>query len=348
MNWTRKKKITIGYHILFWSMIWLLYAFFFSYNSNNLVYSIVFATLLIPITITISYFMVLNLIPRYLRRKKYAMFVIYTFLTLLFTAFYIITLLVLSITYIDNFNFESLPPMNKNYIYLITLVYLVVALVSFLSIWKENVKTIIENSELKNQLLITKFKLKEQELIYLKNQIHPHFLFNTLNTIYGLSIKKSNNTPNIVLKLTGLLDYILYQVSKPKVSLINEIIHLKQYVDLERVRFDNTLKVNFTEEIGNQDISIAPMLLLPFVENAFKHGNIINGYLNIIIHLSVTDKELCFSIKNTYKQTENKKGIGLLNIKDRLEILYPKNYDLQIDSDSYWFVVQLKLNHLYE
>jgi two-component system, LytTR family, sensor kinase len=346
MNWSIKKKSNMIYHFLFWSVVWLLYVFFFSYNSDNIIYVITFSSVLIPITAIATYIMIYVLIPKYLNSKKYLWFGIYTFCTLLFTTFCTLLLLILSIGYLNHLKFEDLPPMSRNYAYLIILVYLVVAFVSFVCIWRRNTQTAIKNSELQQQLLTAKFKTNEQELSFLKNQIHPHFLFNTLNTIYGLALKKSVETPEVILKLSNLLDYILYQVNKPTVLLADEIIHLEQYIDLERIRFNDTLKVNFTKEITNKNILIAPMLLLPFVENAFKHGSIIDGFLSIIIHISVNDNELYFNIKNTYKQGDSIGGIGLNNIKERLAILYPKNYDLQIETKPQWFEINLRVSRL--
>lgn len=344
MKWFIKNKRKICYHFLFWTVVWLFYVFFFSYNSGNTRLILTFSTILIPIAIITTYVMVYVLIPNYLSTKKYFWFGIYTFITLLFTTFCTILLLILSVAYINEVQFGDLPPLGKNYVYLSILNYLIVALIGFVNLWRKNAQTAIKNSDLQKQLLTIKFKAKEQELVYLKSQIHPHFLFNTLNTIYGLALKKSKDTPDVILKLSSLLDYILYQSIKPKVSLIDEINHIEQYIALEKIRFDDTLKINITSELTNKNILIAPMLLLPFVENAFKHGSIIDGILNIRISIYTTDSALDFHIKNTYKQSNSEGGIGLKNIMERLQILFPENYDLQITSGSEWFQVNLKIN----
>ena len=148
-------------------------------------------------------------------------------------------------------------------------------------------------------------QIKDQELQYLKKQIHPHFLFNTLNTIYGFALKQSKNTPDIILKLSNLLDYILYQVNKPKVSLKEEIMHLQEYIALERIRFQDTLKITFSSEKFIEEKQIPPMLLIPFVENAFKHGNLIDGFLQVNILIEVENDSLRFVIKNTVKQDQD-------------------------------------------
>ncbi|MBP2834332.1 histidine kinase, partial [Aquimarina sp. U1-2] len=105
-----------------------------------------------------------------------------------------------------------------------------------------------DTKKLETKILETQLKLKDQELNYLKMQIHPHFLFNTLNTMYGFALKKADETPEMILKLSNLLDYLLYQVDKPFVALIDEINHIDDYIELEKMRFNDTLQVNFNTE----------------------------------------------------------------------------------------------------
>jgi LytS/YehU family sensor histidine kinase len=242
-----------------------------------------------------------------------------------------------------------MPPMSRNYVFVLILVYLIVFIVSFVSLLNHNFKTISENKELQNKILETQLQIKEQELQYLKKQIHPHFLFNTLNTIYGFALKQSKNTPDIILKLSNLLDYILYQVNKPKVSLKEEVLHIKEYIALEKIRFQDTLKVSFIANDIPNEIQIAPMLLIPFIENAFKHGNLIDGFLKVDIRINLIEDQLLFSIKNSILKNESKEdkpGIGLENIKKRLNLLYKNNYQLRIENKENWYVVNLIISNL--
>ncbi|MBU8891534.1 MAG: histidine kinase [Bacteroidales bacterium] len=239
--------------------------------------------------------------------------------------------------------------MSKNFVFILILVYLVVGVVSFISLLNQNFKTISRNKELQTKILETQLQLKEQELHYLKMQIHPHFLFNTLNTIYGFAIKQSKHTPEIILMLSNLLDYILYQVNKPRVSLKEEVLHIKEYIELEKIRFQDTLKVLFTANEIEDKIEVAPMLLIPFVENAFKHGSLIDGFLNIEINIDFKESRLDFSIRNTILKTDTKdenKGIGLENIKKRLDLNYKDNYELNIDNKDNWHVINLSIFNL--
>jgi two-component system LytT family sensor kinase len=239
-----------------------------------------------------------------------------------------------------------MPPMSKNFFFILILVYIIVGIVSFVGVLNHSFETASKNKELQNKILNAQLQLKEQELHYLKRQIHPHFLFNTLNTIYGFALKQSKHTPDIILKLSNLLDYILYQVSKPKVSLKEEVLHIKEYIELEKIRFQDTLKVKFKTSEIDEEIQIAPMLLIPFVENAFKHGNMIDGFLQIEIQIEVKDNQLEFIIQNTIHNNEvkvEKGGIGLENIRKRLELNYSNNYKLENKIVDIWYLAKLRI-----
>jgi hypothetical protein len=223
-------------------------------------------------------------------------------------------------------------------------VFLIIALASAFKILKDTYKSLDEKKTLENKFLQTQLQLKEQELRFLKMQIHPHFLFNTLNTLYGLSLKKSEKAPEMILKLSNLLDYILYQVDKPLVLLKDEINHIEDYISLEKSRFQDSLKIMFHKNIIDDKLEIAPMLLLPFVENAFKHGAQIDGIVNVLISLKVDKNELNFTIKNSAISKESsKKGIGLDNIKKRLEMFYPGQHFLEVLQEEKVFIVNFKI-----
>jgi len=339
----------ILFHFLFWVGVWFFFVYFFSYNSNNTSYITKFSSFLLPITMLTTYFVVYYLIPTYLLPKKYKLFALYSIYTLILSTYLIIISIFGSFIFLSNMELQNMPPMSRNYIFILILVYLVVFIVSFISLLSHNFKTISKNKELENKILETQLQIKDQELQYLKKQIHPHFLFNTLNTIYGFALKQSKNTPNIILKLSNLLDYILYQVNKPKVSLKQEISHIKEYIELEKIRFQDTLKVSFNSDVISNEVQISPMLLIPFVENAFKHGNLIDGYLRIEIVILFSENALSFTIKNTVIEDEirqESKGIGLENIKKRLDILYKDNYTLDIIQEENWHTIDLIISNL--
>ena len=339
----------ISLHLLFWIGVWFFYVYFFSYNSTDGNFVTWFSAFLIPVTMVTTYFVVYYLIPYYLLHKKYLLFALYSIYTLIISTWLILMTIFASLLFLSNLNIDKMPPMSRNYIFVLILVYLVVLLVSFVNLLSHNFEIESKNKELQNKILATQLQIKDQELQYLKKQIHPHFLFNTLNTIYGFALKQSKNTPDIILKLSNLLDYILYQVNKPKVSLSEEIKHLEEYIALERIRFQDTLKIEFSANHIDREKLIPPMLLIPFVENAFKHGNLIDGFLHVDIQISLENDALSFSIKNTVKQDDEsqaKKGIGLENIKKRLDLIYPEGYDLGINLVKDWYIVNLYIENI--
>lgn len=263
------------------------------------------------------------------------------------STYLIVLTMIFSYVFLANFEIALMPPMSKNYVFILILIYLVVAIVSLVSLLENNFKTLSRNKELENKILAVQLKSKEQELNYLKRQIHPHFLFNTLNTIYGFALKKSDKTQELILKLSNLLDYILYEANKPLVSLKNEIIHIKEYLELEKMRFRDTLKIDFQATDLNEDVKIPPMLFIPFVENAFKHGSIVNEYLSLKIKLEYRENTLNFYVSNSIKNEENKKtkeGIGLQNIKKRLEMYFADDYSLNSKIIENKYIVELEIH----
>ena len=336
-------------HFMFWIAIWFFFVYFFSYNSSDKVYVIWFSSFLLPITMCITYFTVYFLIPKYLLTKKYRLFALYGFYTFVSSTYLIVLIILGSFIFLSNLNVTNMPPMSRNFAFVLILVYLIVGLISFISLLNHNFNTVSKYKELQNKVLETQLQFKDQELRHLKKQIHPHFLFNTLNTIYGFALKQSKKTPETILKLSNLLDYILYQVDKPNVSLKEELLHLKEYIELEKIRFEDTLKVLFASCEIDSDIQIAPLLLIPFVENAFKHGSIISGFLKVEIQIELIQDQLQFSIRNTaLNDNINKKnsGIGLNNIKKRLDLHYNNAYQLKVEHKDDWFSVNLSISNI--
>ena len=293
---------------------------------------------------TISYFVVYFLVPKYLLKKLYKSFILYTIYTLILSIYAIIISVLFALVYLADLNPENASPITKTLPFIILGVFFVVLIVVTLSLILHNYKSIVKNEDLKNKILQTQLQLKEQELKLLKMQIHPHFLFNSLNTIYGFALKKGDEAPEMILKLSNLLDYILYQIEKPTVFLENEINHLEDYITLEKLRFHDTLQVNLIKESAVGNINIAPMMLIPFVENSFKHGAIVNGILVINILIKKIDDILLFEVENSIiEKSRNEGGIGLENIQKRLKMLYPNAHTLEIYENDQRFKVSLTL-----
>ena len=340
-----KKTGQVLLHLLFWIGVLFFYTNFFEVDNATYQDTLKFSLFLMPITIATTYVATYKLIPDYLITKQYWRFSLYCSYTFIISLYLLFVSIFFSLIYISNFEYSDMNPLTKNILFIMTAVYLVVIIVSAFKLLKLNLKQASRTNTLETKILDTQLKLKEQELNYLKTQIHPHFLFNTLNTMYGFALKKADQTPDMILKLSNLLDYLLYQAEKPFVLLSEEISHIKDYIDLEKMRFNDTLQVRFNINVTSKTTTIAPMLLLPFIENSFKHGSIIDGKLTIDIHLIATSNAIDFKIQNSNSEhNDSQQGIGLDNIKKRLELLYGDQYHLDISTKNALFSVQLLLN----
>lgn len=189
---------------------------------------------------------------------------------------------------------------------------------------------------------------QEAELNYLKSQTNPHFLFNTLNNIYALTRDKSDLAPESVLRLSKILRFMLYESSEDYVAIEQELKIITDYIALEKLRYDESLLVNFTHDIEDLKQPVPPLLLIPLVENAFKHGvseTRQNPYVNI--QISVHQKQILLSVKNSAESvksaTEIKENIGLSNLRRQLELLY-KEYHLSVYQHNDEFIAELKIN----
>jgi two-component system LytT family sensor kinase len=197
-----------------------------------------------------------------------------------------------------------------------------------------------------NEKLLVREKL-EAELKFLRQQTSPHFLLNTLNNVYALARKKSDDTAEVVMKLSELLRFILYESSDPVIPLIGEIKVLEDYLGLERMRYDRRLTVSFKKELDAECYKITPLLLLPFIENAFKHGiseSRFESYIYICIR--VERGRLEYTVENSKDDGAREltnKNIGLVNVRRRLELTY-KDYDLDIFEEPHSYRVNLSLN----
>lgn len=341
----QKLLIRIMLHLIFWCGVLLFFTYFFGGNISNLNDALAFSLFLMPITIATTYVSIYKLIPEYLVTKRYWLFILYSIYTFIISCYLIMLSIFFSLTYLAEFQYENMNPATRNILYVATSVYIVVFLASGYKLLKLNLLHSEETKKLETKILETQLKLKEQELNYLKMQIHPHFLFNTLNTMYGFALRKAEETPEMILKLSNLLDYLLYQSDKPFVALSDEMAHIEDYIALEKMRFNKTLNIEFIKDPIPKDLKIAPMLLLPFIENSFKHGAIKNGVLNIFIQLKCSNKTVFLLVENTSTKPEfSSKGIGLENIKKRLQILYKNRHELVIHKTDESFKVTLKLD----
>ena len=202
----------------------------------------------------------------------------------------------------------------------------------------------------RNQQRLSKIneQKKTAELTALKHQLNPHFLFNTLNNVYALAVKKSDKTPEVISKLSDILDYMLYRCDEDFVSIEKEIELIENYLMLEKIRYGTRVAITFDTSLEH-DASIAPLLLLTFVENAFKHG--VSQEIDqatIDIRLQTQEHAIAFYIKNTIPSTAHcdespKQAIGLNNVKQQMELLYPGAHRLQTHKAAGTYVVTLNI-----
>jgi LytS/YehU family sensor histidine kinase len=221
---------------------------------------------------------------------------------------------------------------------LITAIYLIIALITS-----------------KKNMLELQQRNHETELSFLRSQVQPHFFFNTLNNLYSLTLEKSEKAPETVLKLSELMSYVIYKGKDQRVNLTEEIEHINNYIDLENLRFGNKLeaRLSISGDVGGKQLP--PLILMPFVENSFKHGiHYRNGKILIQIDLEVVNNDLIFTTKNPVGPSENARieskelsGIGIQNTKRRLELLYGNAFCLEVNRQSDYFLVTLKIK-LYE
>ena len=186
------------------------------------------------------------------------------------------------------------------------------------------------------------------EIAYLKAQINPHFLFNTLNGIYALALQKSNDTASAVVKLSNMMRYVLTEASAEWVSLDKELEYLKNYIELQHLRFGNSLQLNLSITGDASGKQIAPMLIIPLIENAFKYGVSPEELSEITLHISIEQTQINFTVvnKKVNVRVVEKTGLGLQNVRQRLALIYPNLHEFTVTDTSIDFTASLTLLQL--
>nr|NQU91873.1 histidine kinase [Bacteroidota bacterium] len=340
-----KSKIrvqTILIHFAAWLMVYVLFCFVNSINTNygilfwmdNIYYS--FLT-----NVATAYFVVYFLIHGYLYKKKYLLFAILFLLTAVLSiiltrmVYYFVVLPVKWPAALEQTTFWGFSWLNG-----FTSLFLITGLLSFVELTRKWVREQREKSQLKTENLTNELKL-------LRSQLSPHFLFNTLNNIDSLIYQDHKKASAAVVKLSDLLRYMLYEAPEDKVDLKDEVEFLHSLLDLQRLRLVDENDIEFDVEGELDCCQIAPMLLVPFIENMFKHGSQKGDSPLFIISLKVAENRLELDCKNHIREVKNidkRSGIGLENVKKRLDLLYGNNYDLMISNDRSIFEIHLKID----
>lgn len=336
-----KRVWQIFWHVLFWvSMIAFLGVI--THNNTNISIEglLVIFVLFGAINIGLFYINFLLFIPKYLNRKKYLQYNITLLIFVLAVSFvkYGVALFFKQYVLIRDGSHQVIG-FGAYYMsaFFTSLIFVFLSTVlKFTLDWFLNERI---QRELENQRL-------SAELAFLKSQINPHFLFNSLNSIYSLAYQRSETTPEAILKLSEIMRYMLYECNDNKVDLGKELQYLQNYIDLQKIRYGNKAFVDFEVNglISNQ--RIVPLLLIAFIENAFKHGVANDPATPIRIRMDVQPAHLTFRMENKKHQFNKDAGggIGLNNVKRRLDLLYPGKYQMNIHNGTEFYNVELSLD----
>ena len=353
-----KKSRAIIWHIAIWTVLVLLYIYtaprFGELTFRRILLDYVLYAL---INISLFYFNYLVLIPKLLNKKKYGLY----FLTIIATILFYCLIKYGVGEFIKEYMPSRIPtdgppmggrrgggpPMGRGargsgFMFSFILNVFVGILFAFFSVvlklfvdWFVNERV---QRDLENQRLTA-------ELAFLKSQINPHFLFNSLNSIYSLAYQKSDTTPDAILKLSEIMRYMLYECNDNKVDLSKELQYLHNFIDLQKIRFGNKAYIDFKVEGNVSNQKIVPLLLIAFIENAFKHGIANDDASPIKMLVSVDKNHLHFYIENKKhnNNTDSVGGIGLNNVVRRLDLLYPGDYNLDIRDEKDTYSCELSL-----
>lgn len=347
VNSPKDYRLNYKYHIIFWSVYFIFNTLRWSSFHNDFMYSLKTNLIGFPIHMALAYFNIYYLMPKYIYKRKY-----FSFIVLILLALVLMLLLKYNLTYylVSTMVMPEIAPDISH----LTIDYAVqtmlgeIYVISFVTAIKITVDRLRENNKLHD---LEKRQLKT-ELRFLRSQVSPHFFFNTLNNIYSLTLEKSDKAPALILRLSEFMRYLIYSTNQPRQDLRTELDSIQNYIDLERIRFDDSLQVEMAISGELEHKQIAPMLLIPLVENCFKHGANKNiGKMNISIDAKVVDDFLYFKVSNTIPTHSVinpapmvDSGIGLSNVKKRLELGYePTDYALDITQEGDKFHVNLKL-----
>ena len=329
-------------HILFWTASYVFLVNFFSTGNRTEKIDYIYTAIFHVSLVTAVYVNTGILIPRILQKGRYLVYFL-SLVALIFaggvfnqiTFNHLVDLVLPGYYFISYYDLEDI----------LKFVFVYVALTSLLKLSKG--WFLVSRAE--RQIMRIRQEKVESELKALKSQINPHFLFNSLNNIYSLSMGQSGKAPAAILKLSDLMRYMLYDSNEERVALRSEIAFLENYIDLQRLRSDRQARIEYSKDGTPEGLRIAPLVFLPLVENSFKHGvkgDPSGGY--VVIRLRIGKGDLELSLENNKGMVndikdEEPSGIGLVNVRRRLELLYPNKYLLDIQDDGDVFMVRLKL-----
>lgn len=334
------------HHFFFWIIYFLFNTIRWGFYYDDVIFALKGNLVEFPIHIIICYTTLYILIPVFIPQKKYL-----RFMAILLGVICVMMVLKYQVTY--HFISHNVWPEGPEYTdsltanYLITMIFGEVYVVSFVTAIKITMEWLGENQRATS---LEKEQL-ETELRFLRAQISPHFFFNTLNNIYALTMEKSDKAPEIILRLSNLMRYLLYQTKGRKHTLEKEIECIQNYLELEKIRYDDQIAIHLEIQGDISDKKVPPMLLISFIENCFKHGASKNiDKTRISILFEIRDNEIFFKAANTITNViesdiqKDHSGIGLRNAIKRLELGYPKGaYEFRNYIENKEYIVTLKI-----
>ena len=331
------KQIHLGrtaQEVIFQLIFHALVFVFYSYNRKHPgveEYQVVFFLAYAFAAFIINYF----LLPRFFYKKKYLFF--FLGLVLILTAIILTEEFVLEQIYFPDTRGHSFPG-------LFFTLWGILPVITILSGFKFAWDALGKERELDN----LKTLMRESELQFLKSQINPHFLFNNLNNLYSYALINSPKTTEIILELSSVLRYMLYECQEDVVSLAKEVKQIENFISLSEMQIEERGQVRFTQKNISSNYQIAPLILIVFIENAFKHSTASQSdNISIEVHLEMSGDNLIFVCKNSFLEESNtqnlSKGIGLENVKKRLNLLYPNSHQLEILKGENLYEVRLSI-----
>jgi hypothetical protein len=326
------KISTFVYETIFLVVLFFVYTYD-RHNHGIEYYDFVFFSFYV----IVAFFISKKVMPRYFYSKQYFLF--WTLIVSILLAVYAVEEYVLEPIFVGG---ERADHVSNIFYTLIGIAPIIFMVVSFKIVWQ-----MVRKQQELEQLQLS---VKESELRFLKSQINPHFLFNNLNNLYAYAIENSSKTPSIILELSSVLRYMIYDCKADKVVLSKDIEHLQNFVKLNELQIEDRGAISFTTIGSHDNFKIAPLILVTFVENAFKHS-LASQSENIVIDIAihVSDKgQLSFTCANSFLPNSNNdsldKGIGLDNVKKRLQLLYPNKHKLKLKEAKRQFIVELTLD----
>ena len=332
-----KNRVQIVVHISLWILLYGL-TFYPILNDARPIPSDVFPKIIV--IIILFYFNYFYLVPEFLLKKSVLSYLMISLGLLIISALLLIHFY--EPRFPENFFMDwerprgiMIMPYYRSFVSL-GIPYVISAILRMYVEWKrnENLRLSVEKESIKS------------ELQFLKAQLNPHFLFNSLNTIYALSVKKSPDTSEAIVDLSELMRYMIYEADKDLVPLNKELDYIKSYIQLQRLRLSDSENVSLKITGEDRGRAVPPLLFISFIENAFKYGTDYKGKTYVKIALIITDTSVYLNVKNkigVFKEPTKNSGIGLENIRNQLELIYPGLHNLEVDNDGKDYEVSLTI-----